>query len=150
MRRFALMAAVLLLAGFAAQAQTSNSASSSSDIVKPMVSFDVNAMDKSVDPCNDFYQYACGNWIKNNPIPADQPSWGRFNELHEHNQIVLRSILEKYSPDDAKRSANEQKIGDYYVSCMDEAGHQRQGHCAVEAVAGPHRRAQGQVAGAGR
>ncbi len=120
MRHFKLMACVLLFAAVAAQAQTSSSASSTT--VKPMVSFDINAMDKSVDPCNDFYQFACGNWLKNNPIPADQPEWGRFNELHDHNQMVLRGILEKFSADDPKRSSNEQKIGDYYYSCMDEAG----------------------------
>ncbi len=120
MRRLSLIACVLLLAGIAAQAQSP--ASSSTEQIKNVPSFDLNAMDKSADPCVDFYQYACGNWIKNNPIPADQPEWGRFNELHERNQLILRNILDKTSADNPGRSSNDQKIGDYYYSCMDEAG----------------------------
>ncbi|MDE3160968.1 MAG: hypothetical protein KGM92_19545, partial [Acidobacteriota bacterium] len=51
----------------------------------PAAPFDVKAMDLSADPCTDFYQYACGSWMKNNPIPADQSHWGRFTELEERN-----------------------------------------------------------------
>jgi endothelin-converting enzyme/putative endopeptidase len=83
-------------------------------------SFDLAAMDKSVDPCSDFYQYACGTWRKNNPIPPDQARWGRFNELAEYNRQVLRGILENASTDDPKRNPVAQKIGDFYQSCMDE------------------------------
>ena len=81
--------------------------------------FDLKALDPKADPCNDFYQYACGNWLVNNPIPADQASWGRFSELHERNQKILRDILET-SSGKTTRSAVEQKIGDYFSTCMDE------------------------------
>ena len=124
MRHFNLLVYLLLLAGASAQAQNTNSFSSSA---KKLASFDMNAMDKSADPCVDFYQYACGGWVKNNAIPADQPEWGRFDELHENNQLILRGILDKHSADIPSRSSNEQKIGDYYYSCMDEAGIEAKG-----------------------
>jgi len=88
--------------------------------------FSVGNMDKSVNPCENFYQYACGNWIKSNPIPAEYSRWGRFNELQERNQRILKDILETSSAK-TTRSPIEQKIGDYYQSCMDEAGIEKAG-----------------------
>ena len=129
MRRLLITAQlVLLAASFSLAQNASNNSPQSSSIL----SFDLTAIDKSIDPCEDFYQYACGSWMKNNPIPPDQSSWGRFNELHEHNQTVLRSILEKQSADNASRGAINQKIGDYYYSCMDEAGIEAKGAAPVK------------------
>jgi endothelin-converting enzyme/putative endopeptidase len=83
--------------------------------------FDPTLIDKSVDPCDNFYKYSCNGWFKRNPLPADQASYGRFTELFELNRVHLRQILEQAAPAAAARSANEQKIGDEYAACMDTA-----------------------------
>src|SRR5437764_9336153 len=120
--RFALIA--LFVAGMACAQGTDTS--KKAEEPKQVPSFDPAALDKSADPCVDFYQFSCGGWVKNNPIPADQPIWGRFNELAERNRAILRGILEKAAAS-AKRTPTEQKIGDYYASCMDEAAINQKG-----------------------
>jgi len=81
---------------------------------------DVTSMDRSVDPCVDFFQYSCGGWIKNNPIPPDQSSWDTYSKMQDENRSRLRGILEGAAPPDAARNTSAQKIGDYYASCTDE------------------------------
>jgi putative endopeptidase len=111
MRLVKLCCFVLLCAGFVIAQTGPNTAPT----------FDVNALDRSVDPCVNFYQFACGTWMKGNPIPADKTRWGRFDELAEQNREILHQILETYSKPGMKRDAIQQKVGDYYGSCMDEA-----------------------------
>src|SRR5438128_6623234 len=82
--------------------------------------FSVANIDKTADPCTDFYQYACGNWLKNTEIPADQSSWVSFIELDERNQFTMRDNLDKAAVATPGRDAITQKIGDFYSSCMDE------------------------------
>ena len=82
---------------------------------------DKNAMNPKVDPCVDFYQYACGTWIAQNPIPADRSRWGRFTELSDRNEKVMLDIIQGAAVERAGRSEIDQKIGDYYASCMDTA-----------------------------
>ena len=83
--------------------------------------FDPSLIDKSVDPCDNFYRYSCNGWFKRNPLPPDQTSYGRFTELYEVNRLHLKQILEQAAVASSTRTPNEQKIGDEYASCMDVA-----------------------------
>jgi putative endopeptidase len=85
---------------------------------KTLKAFNPNLMDTTVDPCENFFQYTCGGYLKQTPIPADESSYGQFDELNDQNQLVLKGILEKAAAGGAARTANEQKIGDYYATCM--------------------------------
>ena len=89
-------------------------------VAKPEPALDVTSMDRSVDPCVDFFTYSCGGWIKKNPIPPDQSSWDTYSKMQDENLARLRGILEVASGPDSTRNAVNQKIGDYYASCMDE------------------------------
>src|SRR5260370_20731305 len=84
---------------------------------KPII-FDLSAIDKTADPCVDFYQYACGNWLKKNPIPAAQSRWGRFNELAGRNNYLLYEELKAEA--DAPKTPLQRKYGDYFAACMNE------------------------------
>ncbi len=83
--------------------------------------FDTTNLDKTCKPCDDFYQFAMGGWMKSNAIPPEYSSWGSFTQLADKNQQNLRQILEAAAGAKASPGSNEQKIGDFYVSCMDTA-----------------------------
>ncbi len=87
----------------------------------------VNSMDKSIDPCVDFFEYSCGGWIKKNPIPPDQTSWSVYSKLEDDNKLILRDILERAAKANTSRGATNQKIGDYYAACMDESAIEKAG-----------------------
>ena len=87
------------------------------------VGINIANIDPSVKPCEDFFHYASGNWLKNNPIPAAESRWGSFNELADHNNATLRGILNEAARNSAKapKGSNAQKVGDFYASAMDSA-----------------------------
>ena len=90
-------------------------------------SLDPAAMDRAVNPCVDFYKFACGSWIKNNPMPPDQPSWDVYAKLGDENQRFLWGILRQAAKPALSHSSVERQIGDYFAACMDEAAAEKLG-----------------------
>jgi putative endopeptidase len=84
-------------------------------------SLDIPSMDQTANPCVDFYQYTCGSWMKNNPIPGDQASWSVYGKVTEENGQFLWGVLEEAAKPSPDRTPAQQKIGDYFQACMDES-----------------------------
>ena len=92
----------------------------------PIQAFDLAALDQSAPPCQDFYKFACGGWLKSHPIPNDQSRWGRFNELAERNKAVLHDILDKTAAG-PKSDPVDRRLGDFFTACMDEETAEKKG-----------------------
>ena len=129
--RFARIFLLLLCATFALQALAQSAADSSQ--MPTLNHFDPSQVDKSADPCGDFYKFACGKWQAANPIPPDQAGWSVASPLQLWNETVLRQTMEQLSPANKKRTAVEKQVGDYYAACMDESGIEKTGPKALTA-----------------
>jgi len=119
-----------------AQAQTSTQVAAAEQPLSQLPytpSLDLTAMDRSVDPCEDFYQYVCGGWMEKNPVPADQSRWSVYAKMADENQRYLWGILERLKTRPAAElNASQAKMADYYAACMDEGAAERLGLQALQ------------------
>src|ERR1700722_7901652 len=120
--------ALTLLFGATARAQSSSEPS-----LPYSPSLNLESIDKSIDPCVNLYQYACGRWQKQNPIPADQTSWSVYGKLYQDNLNFLHGILEEAATPGGQRDSVNQKIGDFYAACIDETVIEKRGSEPIRA-----------------
>jgi len=124
MRTLATLAlALAMMAPAAAQTKVPAAA----DALPTLNHFDPDVVDRNLDPCNDFYKFVCSKWQTANPIPGDQSSWGTGSQLLLWNESVLRNTMAQAANPDSGRSVVDQKIGDYWHSCMNEAAIDKSG-----------------------
>ena len=90
------------------------------------VGLEPGSLDRSIDPCVDFYQFACGGWIANHEIPAERARWGRVEQIEERNRAALQALLDDAAKG-ASADAGTRKLGDFYAACLDEAAIERAG-----------------------
>jgi len=121
MKRLRCVAQILLSVCVAMSVSVPNLFAGPSGDGNELEHFNPDIADKTLDPCNDFYQFACSKWRTANPIPADQVFWSTGSGLQLWNENALRETLEAAAKGDSSRSAVQQKIGDYYAACMDES-----------------------------
>lgn len=138
MRFRVLFCLFIMAASVIAQAQAKPNLSKPPKIERPLQtlpytpSLDLNAMDRTADPCADFYQYSCGGWMKTNPIPGDQAAWSVYAKLEDENLQFLWGILQDDSKPTPGRNAVQQKIGDYFGACMDTAAVEKAGLTPIQ------------------
>src|SRR5271167_1903175 len=121
---------IVLVAGVSAH----TAAPAAPDSMPPLDRFSPDQADKSLNPCSDFFEYACSKWIKANPMPADQAGWGTLNLLAIWNVAAIQNTLEYAASKTTNRTPVQQKVGDYYASCMDETAINKAGVAPLQSV----------------
>src|SRR6516165_3228384 len=111
---------LLLFASLPGFSQAPSTASDAHEALPKLQHLSADQLNPQVDPCTDFYQYTCSKFFAANPIPPDRVSWGVIGPLAKWNEITLRQVLEQSAAKKTGRTTAEQKVGDYWASCMDE------------------------------
>jgi len=121
MRYLRLLPVFFLLASLAGFSQAPSTAPNTHEALPKLQHLSADQVNPQVDPCTDFYQYTCSKFFAANPIPPDRASWGVIGPLSKWNEITLRQLMEDNAAKKTGRTPVEQKVGDYWASCMDES-----------------------------